>query len=202
MKSLAALAFLVTFALAAPAEVLVYKQNYTTTETGGGYVNLVKYGGYFIIDTDANRIVQVDARANTFPLGKNKMRVTEYTGWTFEKVNGGAVKDYWLLTGPVPGNSYSSPLLKGLVVQLVEVGSPNQLINWMNIPKTFTVSGFSKAQNTGGQTILLEYKGTMTLDLPTTQSQNRAGNDADAAIAAVKSILAAKGYVLVTNWND
>lgn len=200
MKQLLALAILLT-AFTASSEVLVYKQKYTVTETGSGSVSPYKYSGYFIVDTDSGRFISLDARANTFPLGKNKMRVTEYTDWTFETVDGGAIKDYWTITGNIPGATVSAPLLKGLVSTMVDVGTHNGLFNWMDIPKLLTLSGFSKFQ-ISTQTVLCEYKGNFTLDLKTTQAQNRVGNDADAALGALKSTLGSQGYVLVENWND
>ncbi len=145
MKLLSTLTALL-IAASTQAEVLVYKQNYTVTETGLGQVNKFRYRGYFI------------AR-------------------------------------------FSAPLLKGRVSTMVDVGTPTGLFNWMDIPKAMTLSGFSK-WGTWPQAVLCEYKGSFTLDIKTTKAQNRAGNDADATLAALKSILGAKGYVLVENWND
>ena len=199
MKLLATLTALL-IAASTQAEVLVYKQNYVVKQTGLGSVKNIKFSGYFIVDTDAGRLISLDAQKHTFPLGKNKMRVEEYN-FESDTVDGGAIKDFWVITMNFADATKSAPLLKGRVSMMVEVGSPDKLINWMDIPKSLALSGFSKGV-VNGQPVLLEYKGRFVFDGKTTRAQNRAGNDADATLAALKSILGAKHYVLVENWND
>src|SRR5262245_10530438 len=166
MKTLSlALLSLFAFTLATPADVLVYKNRISGTDTGGGLTSKFTDSGYTIIDPEsANQPVMLIAfsKSKTFYVfdmfdcqlnlltGSKGSKLVDYTAITQASL--------WEDAGGIQG--YDTGTLKG-VESTFSVGTSNL---W-SVPKTFSWVGRSVFPNANGDAILEETSGTLNIDM-------------------------------------
>src|SRR5215831_14737873 len=201
MKSFATLLLgLLVPASIATADVLVYKNKITGTDTGGGFKSKLTDVGYTILNPEE---ADVPAMIIAFPNTKT-FYVWEMADCTLNDLSApkpnakknAPLADYtvisqaslWSDTNNFAGSDIGQ--LKGMNADAVDVGTTNL---W-NIPKTFSWVGKSIFPDSNGQPILEETSGTTTLDIVQTKYCNSFGDDRDAAINRMKAYLVSIGF--------
>ena len=195
MKTLT-LALLTLFAitLTTPADVLVYKNRISGTDTGGGQTSKFTDSGYTIIDPlAANQPVMLIAfsKSKTFYVfdmfdcqlnlltGRKGSKLVDYTAISQASL--------WEDTSGFQG--YDIGTLKG-VESTFSVGTTNL---W-SVPKTFSWVGRSLFPNANGDPILEETSGSLTVDMKWSTTANSFGDTRDAALDRMKNYLISLGY--------
>jgi hypothetical protein len=191
MKSFATLLLgLLISASIARADVLVYKNKITGTDTGGGFKTRFTDVGYTIVNPEeADFPVMIIAFPDTKTFYVWEMADCTINGLSAPKANAKkTLADLWSDTNNFAGSDIGQ--LKGMNLNAVDVGTTNL---W-NIPKTFSWVGKSMFPLDTGEPNLEESSGTCTLDLTQTKLCNSFGDDLEAAIDRMKARLVSLGY--------
>src|SRR5262245_11590832 len=173
MKTLSlALLSLFAFTLATPADVLVYKNRISGTDTGGGITAKFNDSGYTIIDPQAaNQPVMVIAFSKSKTFYVFELFDCQLDLLTGSK--GSKLVDYTAISQASlwqDGNGflgYDIGTLKGVEASL-SVGTTNL---W-SVPKTFSWIGRSVFPNANGDAVLEESSGTLNLDMKWSTTAN------------------------------
>lgn len=188
MKKLFLLVSLMFAAVSSRAEVVIYTQTYSETVTGDGYTSTTNFTGYFVFDDSPDgAIASLDAR--TLKVGRTSYKLmTSYNtfDYSWAYLQSALVQKTLVIASSPQSDAVGSALLKGKSYSL-DVGTGITFL----APKTMTLSGSALKDS-----LLHEYKGTMTFNSTATKAANVAGRDIDAAISFLTVQLAAKGYTL------
>jgi hypothetical protein len=180
MKTLTLTLTALLFTCAAQAEVVIYNQVYTQTQTGQGSTTVTNLGGYFLFDDQGN-MQQVDACAKT-----KTFTIYDYSGsYTFNYIQSGVSTSQLVYT--ISSGDAGAAILKGKVFPL-QTGTTT-----FRAPKILTISG-AIISGTDPDAVMFQFAGTFTYNSKATVSANVAGNDIDAAVATLKAVLVGKGY--------
>lgn len=162
--------------LSTQAEVVIYKHSTTDTASGNGKVATKKYGGWMVFDTDTYELRSILTQGKTF---------TE--GWTSAEIHiltTGANK--FTLWAAVPLFDTGGASFKGACT-VQKIGTANLFY----IPKTLACKGVA-FESVG---VLHEFAGSATMESKATIAANKAGQDIDDVVDALKNGLTLKGYV-------
>jgi hypothetical protein len=180
MKKLTLILSALLLAALAQAEVAIYKQNYTETDTGNGGKVVWKFTGYFLLDEGEGLLqIDVNAKAKTF-------RVWDFSYESEYRYLRSSLTGRQLLIY-IPMGAFGGAYLRG-TASTINTGTIN-----FNIPKTITISG-TFVNGDDPDATACEMKGSLALDLKTTVASNLAGNDIEAAANSLRTSLLAKGY--------
>lgn len=175
MKTL--LILTLSFCISARADVLIFKTKINVTRTGEGIKKSFSNTGYVVIDPNNGRMKTLNAfhALGTFYVNEN-------TNFTSYQVFGGTFTNTVLIFRSDTDGSTEFCGKNSLIIS----GSGTTY----TAPKNFAVSGHDMTAN-----VLEEYKGSVALDLKTTQFRNSTGGDFDAAVAYLAALLESLGYV-------
>jgi hypothetical protein len=163
----------------ANAEIAIYQQSYSQTETGLGRTTSSVYSGYFILDNQGSQAIQIDVSIRS-----KSFWVWTYSNWTANYLRTVSGQTFVM---SIPMYDSGSCFLKG-TVSSVNVGS-----GYMPIPRSLMMSG-TCLYGSDPDAQAIEFKGRLTFDSKDTVAANLAGNNMAAALATMKAKLLARGY--------
>ncbi|HZL43754.1 MAG TPA: hypothetical protein VFD66_10815 [Verrucomicrobiae bacterium] len=163
----------------AHAELAIYLQSYTQTETGLGRTINSVYSGYFIIDNQGSQNIQIDVSIRS-----KSFWVWTYSNWTANYLRTISGQTFVM---SIPMYDLGSCFMKG-TVSSINVGS-----GYMPIPRSMIMSGIC-LYGSDPDAEAIEFKGRLTFDSKDTVTANLAGNNMAAELATMRAKLLAKGY--------
>jgi hypothetical protein len=180
---------LLTIALAltwtcSQAQILVFKNRFAGTITGGGYTKAFSVTGYTVVDESSGTITRVEISTI-----RKEFRVLPLPDWHISTVTGPG-RDYTVYS---QATSYTTnngnlqldcAMLKGLNVS-TEIGASQR---WM-VPRVMTVVGRSVSTTANGQPQIEEATGTLTLFLKDTIFYNQSSMSLETVIDLIRADL-------------